>query len=304
MSDEPIQMSSALPGDAHVAPSPSPSPSPSPPPRPPPLASTSAVPYTEPETYTLVSVHPTDPAKQRAFPSRYFVAPAADYPPSSRFLDLPESYFSPTAVELQQAFAGQVKKREGLVDKPLLTQKLRDRQDAQKSTQTARRWPQTRVRIRFSDRSQLEGIFPSTDKLVHVYEFVKLALDEPRRETSFLLYQSPPRTEYTKGNPAFRGKSLIDLEFTPSTVLYIKFLDDDTLNSSSIRPPLRPELLAIAAQLPPPPSFDPNTAEPSQAGKAPLSSTKNNGMGGDRGKVVPSWLKLGNNKFILRPPRQ
>ncbi|GAA5962734.1 hypothetical protein JCM3765_006184 [Sporobolomyces pararoseus] len=295
---EPIKMTSALPGDAHSSSSPSPSPPQSPAPTSvQPQASTSSVPYTEPKTHELLSVHPTDPSKQRSFPCRYFLAPSSDFPPSSRFLDLPESYFTPTAVELQQAFAGQVKKREELIDKPLLTKKLREREEAQKSRQKASKWPQTRVRVRFGDRSQLEGIFPSTDKLIHLYEFVKLALREDLRETPFLLYQSPPRTEYTKGDPAFKGKSLIDLQFTPSTVLYIKFLERDDLNTTSSSPPLRPELLEIAAQLPPPPSFDPaRSSEDSQAGKA--AKTKNTlGMGGDKGKVVPSWLKLGGNKF-------
>lgn len=191
---EPIKMTSSLPGDAHATPSPSPSPPPAS--QPPvsaaaaPEASTSTVPYTEPKTHTLVSVHPSDPSKQRSFPCRYFLAPSADFPPSSRFLDLPESYFTPTAVELQQAFAGQVKRREELIDKPLLTKKLREREEAQKNRSKASKWPQTRVRVRFGDRSQLEGIFPSTDKLVHLYEFVKLALREDLRETPFLLCES------------------------------------------------------------------------------------------------------------------
>ncbi|GAA5916202.1 uncharacterized protein JCM6883_000688 [Sporobolomyces salmoneus] len=297
--DEPIQMSSSLPGDAHSSPSPSPSPPPQPSTSAPsaPQASTSTVPYSEPKTYDLLSVHPSDPSKQRSFSCRYFLAPSSDYPPSSRFLDLPESYFTPTAVELQQAFAGQVKKRKELVDKPLLTQKLREREEAQKNRQKASKWPQTRVRVRFGDRSQLEGIFPSTDKLIHLYEFVKLALREDLRETPFLLYQSPPRTEYTKADPAYRGKTLIDLQFTPSTVLYIKFLEREELNDPASQPPLRSELLEIAAQLPPPPSFDPTSdkSQESQAGKAKTKNTL--GMGGDKGKVVPSWLKLGGNKF-------
>lgn len=134
------------------------------------------------------------------------------------------------------------------------------------------------------------------------------------------LDQSPPRTEYTKSDPAFRGKTLIDLQFTPSTVLYIKFLEHDDLNRkrslstsnltclleltasnapvTSTRPPLRAELLDIAAQLPPPPLFEPT--EDSQAGKAKPTKMS---MGGDKGKVVPSWLKIGGNKFPSRSLR-
>lgn len=106
--------------------------------------------------------------------------------------------------------------------------------------------------------------------------------------------QSPPRTEYTKSNPLFRGKTLIDLEFTPSTVLYIKFLENEELNSYSEKPPLRTELFEVAGQLPPPPSFDSAASgeKSSEVGKAKAKM----GMGGDKGKVVPSWLKLGGNR--------
>ncbi|GAA6062285.1 hypothetical protein JCM10212_000945 [Sporobolomyces blumeae] len=85
----------------------------------------------------------------------------------------------------------------------------------------------------------------------------------------------------------------MELEFTPSSALYIKF-DVDALNDPSRPPPLSPEILSIASPLPPPPSFDPTSSDPQQkpslAGKQ-----KNVGMGGDKGKVVPSWLKIGKN---------
>ena len=44
--------------------------------------------------------------------------------------------------------------------------------------------------MRFSDRSQLEGVLPSTDKLIAIYEFVKLALAPEHRATPFVLCSS------------------------------------------------------------------------------------------------------------------
>ncbi|GAA5965581.1 hypothetical protein JCM21900_005164 [Sporobolomyces salmonicolor] len=321
---EPIRLASALPGGAHDSSPPSPPPPPPPPPPASPFrarSTSAAAPPAEPETYRLTSTSPTDPSKSRTFHARYFLPSSSSsaHASSSRsFLDLPESYFNPTAVELQQAFAGQVKRREELTDRPLLTQKLRDRQEAEKSRAKAARWPQTRIRIRFADRSQLEGVFPSTDKLVHLYEFVRLSLSDEARSVPFLLYQAPPRTEYTKGDARWKGKNLMELDFTPSSALYLKF-EDDRLNGAwrysvpsapfrgpsrvspdavaSLRrdparpPPLLPALLSIAAPLPPPPSFDPAPSEDSPAGKAKPGPGL--GMGGDRGKVVPSWLKVG-----------
>ncbi|GAA5834398.1 hypothetical protein JCM11251_007978 [Rhodosporidiobolus azoricus] len=302
---------SRLPGDAQPSPSPPPSPSPAPPPAPEP--STSSLPANpgpdgEARTTILTSISPTDPTKQRQFEARYYLrssSSSSGHASASRsFLDLPESYFAPTAVELQQAFAGQVKKREELTDRPLLTKRLREREEAEKSRQKAARWPQTRIRIRFSDRSQLEGVFPSTDKLVHLYEFVRLALKEEVRETGWYLYQSPPRTEYRKSDPKYRGKTLMDLEFTPSSVLYIKFEDEEELNDASRPPPLTDELLSIAAPLPLPPSFTQEDSSSSSA-NAPKSADEIKKDkeaklrkllgGGNKGSVKPGWLKVGKD---------
>ncbi|KWU41279.1 hypothetical protein RHOSPDRAFT_4100, partial [Rhodotorula sp. JG-1b] len=184
---------------------------------------------------------------------------------------LPESYFQPTAQELQRAHAHAISHREHLVDRPLLTSKLRDQQRADKQRAKATKFPKTTIRIRFhgGEQSLLEGEFNSaTDKLVHVYEFVRLALQPRLRHVPFLLYQAPPRQEYRRDDPALRGKSLLDLDFAPSTSLYLKFLPPppssqegvniDNLNATTTSPSefLIPELIQAATELPRPPSFD------------------------------------------------
>ncbi|GAA6003309.1 uncharacterized protein JCM10292_003846 [Rhodotorula paludigena] len=349
MADIPASFASRLPGDAAL--SPSPEPSPSPPPPPPPRAEPAPAPApslaagdSAPRTVVLTSVHPTDPAKQRAFEARYFLpsdsSSSAAAASSRSFLDLPESYFQPTPSELQQAFAGQVRKREDLVDRPLLTQKLRDRQDAERSRAKAARWPQTRIRIRFADRSQLEGVFPSSDKLVHLYEFVRLALRPDIRDVPFVLYQTPPRTEYRRGDPAHKGKSLMDLQFTPSSTLYLKFeppsaspspypsssaavpIDVDALNATTTSPPpLVPDILAVAAPLPTPPSFDPREPAPPASSASAIAGTESDearkkrekeekmrrllgmgGGGGGGGGVRPSWMKATGKDAPVEAP--
>lgn len=87
-------------------------------------------------------------------------------------------------------------------------------------------------------------MFQSTESLAAIYEFTKFALAEEHRLAPFLLCtscacflscadestdQTPPRREFRKADPAMKGKSLMDLELTPSSVFYIKF-DDDALN--------------------------------------------------------------------------
>ncbi|BGP11711.1 Tether containing UBX domain for GLUT4 [Rhodotorula toruloides] len=322
---EPITMTSRLPGDAHSSPSPSPSPEPVAGPS---TATHTVQPAAGPaRTVILTSVSPVDPSKRRDFEARFYLPSSSTHATATtRFLDLPESYFQPTQVELQQAFAGQVKKREDMTDKPLMTKALREREEAAKNRAKAARWPHTRIRIRFPDRSQLEGVFPSTDKLVHLYEFVRLALREDVRDIPFVLYQTPPRTEYRRGDPAYKGKNLMDLQFTPSTALYIKFeapsppsatsaipsgISIDDLNATtSLPPPLTPDLLAAGGELPLPPSFLPGDESPSGApsGESEEARKKREkeekmkrllgkglGMGGSKGSVKPSWLKIGKD---------
>ncbi|GAA5895510.1 hypothetical protein JCM8208_005251 [Rhodotorula glutinis] len=315
---EPISMLSRLPGDAHGSPSPSPSPSPPPRPRPP-VASTSTT-ATAPKpgparTITLTSVHPTDPSKQRPFSYRYYAPSSSALESATRaFLDLPESYFEPLPSEVQHAHASSVKRREHLVDRPLLTQKLRDQTRRDHDRDKRARWPQTRIRIRWADRTLLEGDFDSTDKVVHLYEFVRIALRPDVRDVPFVLYQTPPRTEYRRGAPHLKGKTLLDLDFAPSSALYIKFEGPnaalvDALNDPTRAPPLVDELLHARAELPVPPTFDPRDegagGEGEGKGKGRAGETDEERkkrdkedrlrrlLGGGKARMgaTPSWMK-------------
>ncbi|GAA5982396.1 hypothetical protein JCM10908_006630 [Rhodotorula pacifica] len=289
---------SRLPGDALQPSSPSPSPSPPPPSA---VASSSSQPqapaYQQPgkneaRTIVLTSISPTDPSKKRDFEARYYLAPSSSAS-SSTTASLPDSYFQPTAQELQRAHAQSIAHVSSLVDRPLLTSKLRQQQQAEKTRTKLAKWPHTKIRIRFNDRSQLEGVLKSeTDKLVHVYEFVRLALRPELRHIPFVLYQSPPRTEYRRTDLSLRGKSLLDLQFTPSTSLYLKFeppsptpsssdssaaaeVDIDALNASTTSPTtfLVQELVDAAGELPLPPSFD-----PTEQATIPSTATEGGGV--------------------------
>src|ERR1700685_4440936 len=46
---------------------------------------------------------------------------------------------------------------------------------------------QTTIRIRFTDRTQLEKIFPSTDKIRSVYAFVRSSLRDDVKPIKFIL---------------------------------------------------------------------------------------------------------------------
>lgn len=46
--------------------------------------------------------------------------------------------------------------------------------------------------------------------------------------------QTPPRQEFAKTDAKLKGKSLMDLQLTPSSVFYIKFSDESLNRSSSL----------------------------------------------------------------------
>ncbi|KAM0752974.1 hypothetical protein T439DRAFT_323592 [Meredithblackwellia eburnea MCA 4105] len=226
----------------------------------------------------------------RTWSLSYFLPPSG--PSAASVLSsLPESYFAPTPSELQTAFAGQVRQREQLVDRPLLTKALREREEISKSAEREKKWPEIKVRVRFADRSLLEGTLSGKDVLGAVYEMTKAALDEDVRKKPFLLYQTPPKQEFRRADPKFKGKTLLDLGFAPAAVFYFKFEEeaDESLNDPTKRPPLLASVLSTGVPLPAPPTFD---ASQSETGSS-KPSEKKLGFGGSSGKVVPSWMKLG-----------
>ena len=119
---------------------------------------------------------------------------------SGSSVDLPESYFSPTAADLKAAQESLSARTQALNNAPLRTQAMRD---AELKTKLAK-YPtvsirtssvfvcllsvcQTTIRIRFADRTQLEKTFPSTDKIRSVYAFVRGSLREDVKPIKFVL---------------------------------------------------------------------------------------------------------------------
>jgi tether containing UBX domain for GLUT4 len=106
--------------------------------------------------------------------------------------------------------------------------------------------PQTTIRIRFTDMTQIEKAFPSTDTISSVYAFVHSTLREDVQPTKFvlckipelsflsqrlgrLLDQSPPRRDFDVSDPKVVFLSLADLQLAPSSVLLVRF-ENESLN--------------------------------------------------------------------------
>ncbi|KAI0259863.1 hypothetical protein BC834DRAFT_793379, partial [Gloeopeniophorella convolvens] len=206
--------------------------------------------------------------------------------------DLPEDYFTPTLADLR-AHQEQLHTRAStLSNAPLLTRAAREQQAAAKRA----RWPNTTLRVRFPDRTQLERAFPSSSKIRAVYAFVRDALREDAKPTKFVLSSSPPLRELKVSDAAVRELTLAELGLAPSSVLLLRFVDD-ALNRPDQPAPLAAAVLEHAVDLPVPPEFDGAPGRGAASSSAPASG-RGNTLGGaastGSGDVkIPKWLKLG-----------
>jgi tether containing UBX domain for GLUT4 len=164
---------------------------------------------------------------------------------------LPDEFFQPTAAEMTSALASQTRAREALLNAPLKTQAIREKEERAK----LQRWPQTTIRVKFPNQMMLESTFPSSSGIKAVYAFVRNSLTEEAKPNKFVLFQVPPRRELKVSDPKVKTQTLAQLQLAPSSVLHFEFLEEHLNNSTQI-PPLLPEILAAAADLPPPPTFD------------------------------------------------
>ncbi|GBE88440.1 hypothetical protein BKA93DRAFT_768555 [Sparassis latifolia] len=219
---------------------------------------------------------------------KYYRAPQSIAAPR----ELPDSYFTPTYADLKAAQASLTARTQALTNAPLRTQAMRDAEDKVKRA----RWPHTAVRVKFSDRSQLEKTFQSTDKIRSVYAFVRGSLREDVRPIKFVLYQTPPKREFKVSDPDVRNLSLAELQLAPSSVLLLRF-EDDALNHVDVPAPLDPSILAQVEDLPIPPDFD--SELPSETSSVKNSTAASSSAPSTSGKSeikVPKWLKMGSKK--------
>ncbi|KAH9925525.1 uncharacterized protein B0H18DRAFT_877077 [Fomitopsis serialis] len=252
------------------------------------MADTSSVPAAPASSHTAATSTSTqDGSELPAF--RYFRPPQGG---SERSIRSPRLVFQPSTADLKAAQASLSRRTHALVNAPLKTQAVRD---AEEKTKRAR-WPTTTIRIKFSDRSQLEKTFPSTDKIKAVYAFVRNSLREDVKPIKFVLYQTPPKREFKVSDPAVRDLTLAGLQLAPSSVLLLSFFDE-SLNHTDAPAPLDPSILAAAEDLPKPPNFDADE-KASSASTAPAGRTLSGQPAPEAPpaeKKMPKWFKMGTS---------
>ncbi|KAF8170112.1 hypothetical protein BJ912DRAFT_1085283 [Pholiota molesta] len=224
----------------------------------------------EPTDFKLYTPPPPHPYSIRVWPSA----------------NLPDDYFTPTAADLRAAQSTLAARMQALVNAPLQLRAVREAEAKAKRD----RWPQTSIRIKFTDRTQLEKVFPSTNKIRSVYAFVRSCLREDVKPIKFILYQ-PPRRDLKVSDPTVRDQTLAELQLAPSSVLLLRF-EDEALNNADVPAPLSPFVLSHAEALPVPvaPSED---SPPASRSKSPPPAKPASSSGEAK---IPKWLKLGNKK--------
>ncbi|WFD31186.1 hypothetical protein MSPP1_002220 [Malassezia sp. CBS 17886] len=161
--------------------------------------------------------------------------------------------FEPTPAELRTAFAGVVEQRHG-PNAPLMTSAMRARRAAMRAD-AVKTYDTIRVRVRFSDRTQIETALPHSATIADVYAFVDGALhDDARVSSAYVLFQSPPKRDFARDDPSLRTTTLAGLGFAPAAVLGIRWSDMQR-NTGAAAAPLRADLLARARDVPTPPAF-------------------------------------------------
>ncbi|BEJ12649.1 hypothetical protein CspHIS471_0211090 [Cutaneotrichosporon sp. HIS471] len=233
---------------------------------------------------------------------------------SSKPAEPDASFYEPTISDVQNYHSMILGRSKQLNEAPLLTAKHRDAERAAAEKRKAEKWPNATIRIKFSDGTQIQSVFPSSSAIQPVYAFVRESLSPDVATKPFTFYQ-PPRTTFPERpvpqppapkhiNPAMRSRvvqshngpqrgpnaagiqggsggkeSLSELGLVPQSVLLVRW-EDAAMNSSDYPAPLKDELRAKAAPLPPP-----------VVKEAPAPVKKPTGKAGE--VKMPKWLQKG-----------
>ncbi|WFC95401.1 hypothetical protein MBRA1_002049 [Malassezia brasiliensis] len=194
--------------------------------------------------------------------------------------------FEPTSAELREAFASAIQQRNG-PNAPLMTSAMRARQEAA-SGRVKKQYDTVRIRVRFSDRTQIEHTFPHSATINDVYTMVDSTLHEGG-QGDYVLFQSPPKRDFPRNQIR---TTLVQLGFAPAAVLGIRWADP-ARNATDAPAPLRSDVAARARDMPLPPSFA--TQIPSVRPNA-SDGTSSDAQQAREKRKFPKWFKSTGGK--------
>ena len=116
---------------------------------------------------------------------------AAETQPVISAPEEPEDDLEPTAEEVRRAQASLTQRNKALNERTFSLAKDREADKAKAEQKKVEKWPNTTIRIRFSDRTQIQKVFPSSSRIGTVYDFVRSSLNDESRTKPFTLYEPP-----------------------------------------------------------------------------------------------------------------
>jgi tether containing UBX domain for GLUT4 len=225
---------------------------------------------------------------------------ASDTPFDISQFEFPPSFYAHTPDDMAEAMKQQraVKAKQEADQAVMKTQAMREKERLQRLA----RYKRCYIRVRFPDRTELQGTFLPTEQTTDVMEFVREALREPN--LPFYLYTTPPPTKLSD------TKNIRDQSFLPAAQVFFglpqgvqaptPFLKEEFLREIKEKAPTAvgvysaPTTLNLTAP--------PSSHNVGSMGNSRSSNSAQSG-GGDRmdtsggdSKAVPKWFQAGLKK--------
>lgn len=144
---------------------------------------------------------------------------------TARDVQLPDSFFEPTAKELSNAIRNYSNNVQNMANAPLKTKKMRDAEEQKRMS----RFPKVLIRILLPDRVALQGIFTPQTTIHQLTDFVRGTLIEP--DISFYLFVVPPKRKLTDMRSTLWKEQLV-----PAAIVHLGVEGTITKSAQLIKP--------------------------------------------------------------------
>lgn len=154
--------------------------------------------------------------------AKLFRAPRTNRPISLRDIEVPDSFFEPTASELTHVFKKYSEHTDALANATMKTKKMRQAEEDERMS----RFRHVLIRIQFPDRVMLQGVFKPKSTIRQVRRFVRAALLHAR-DVPFYFFVTPPKQILTDMDVTLWSQRLV-----PKALIHIGFDDDAGVNGT------------------------------------------------------------------------
>jgi len=210
-------------------------------------------------------------------------------------INIPDDFYNITSADLKQnAEILKKRKKTEMEEKSVLkTKEMRERDREKKWS----KYTKCYIRIRFPDRTELQGIFRPTEKPKALYSFINDSLREENRSVPFYVYTIPPKVIIKIDEL----KNFRDIGFLPAALVYFGLEEGVQMQTPFITETL---IQAIKEKLPPPEIYIPTKEQtiltgiipieiPEPKKPKPLPLEETNSEEEEKGKKAPSWFQKG-----------